>query len=217
MRIRDPEQKKLRIIEAATALFVENGYFPTTLAQIAAGAKCSKSMISQHFGSKRELAVTILQEHRLELAEHLRRLSENIESAEGIVRAEMRAFITWSVENPNKALYLYSLRHSEYLEDEEPGPEPIMDLVRGQVKRGQKQGEVRSGSPFVLGLAYTAPTVMLVRFVLERRVHYDLLELVDTLADLAWSTIQKKENIHPVKSDLNLGAGIGVDDTGIHT
>lgn len=205
MRIRNPKEKKLRIIEAATALFVKKGYFPTTLAQIAAQAQCSKSMISQHFGSKGELASIILQEHRLELAEDLRQASDPFDSEEDRVRVEVRTFIVWCLENPNKALYLYSLRHSEYLEGEEPGPEPIMDLVRDQVRHGQEQGEVRSGSPFILGLAYTAPIVMLVRFVLEGRVRYDLLKLVDTLSDLAWSTIKIQEDTFSANSALDEG------------
>jgi len=103
-----------------------------------------------------------------------------------MVRVEMRAFILWSMGNRNKTLCLYAPRHSEYLEGEDGGPEPIMDLLRSRITQGQEHGDVRSGSPFLLGLAYTAPTVMLIRFVFEARVRYDLLESVDTVADLGW-------------------------------
>jgi len=195
VRTRDPEEKKRRIVKAATKLFVENGYFPTTLAQIAAEASCSKSTITQHFGTKNKLASTILLRLRKELAEHFARVSEGLETAEKRVRAEVRAFVTWCVENPHKALYLHALRHSEWLDSEEPELEPIMDLVKSQVVNGQRHGEVRSGRPFLLGIAYSAPTATIVRLVLEGRLEYDLLELVDDLGDLAWDTVSKSKAV----------------------
>jgi len=204
--IRDPEDKKRRIIEAATSLFVEKGYYPATLAQIAAEASCSKSTISQHFRSKANLAGTILLTLRKELAARLERVSKGLASAEERVRAEMRAFVTWCVENPQKALYLYALRHSEWLDQEEPELEPIMDLVRSQVVNGQRVGEVRPGRPFLLGIAYTAPAVTIVRLVLEGRLNYDLMELVDDLADLAWDTLSRNKavsRIEPGSSEAN--------------
>ena len=141
-RTREPEEKKRRIIEAATELFVDKGYFPTTLAQIAQKARCSKSMITQHFGSKSELAETLLQTYLLELADRLKQVSDAYDSAKEKMRAEMRTYLTWCVENPNKARYLYVLRHSEFLDTSGPHPEPVIELIKGQLKSAQQHGEV---------------------------------------------------------------------------
>ena len=51
-RTRDPDEKRLKIVEAATQLFSEHGYTDTTTAQIAKAAGVSQGIVFHHFGSK---------------------------------------------------------------------------------------------------------------------------------------------------------------------
>jgi AcrR family transcriptional regulator len=52
---RDPEAKKLAIINAARQLFTENGYAPTSVRDIAAAAGVNQSLVFRYFGSKDQL------------------------------------------------------------------------------------------------------------------------------------------------------------------
>ncbi|WP_083517584.1 TetR/AcrR family transcriptional regulator [Halomonas chromatireducens] len=52
---RDPEQTRLRIMEAAESLFVEQGFSAVKLSELARSADVTKSLIHHHFGSKEQL------------------------------------------------------------------------------------------------------------------------------------------------------------------
>ncbi len=52
---RDPEAKKLAIINAARQLFTENGYAPTSVRDIADAAGVNQSLVFRYFGSKDQL------------------------------------------------------------------------------------------------------------------------------------------------------------------
>ena len=52
---RDPEAKKLAIINAARQLFTENGYAPTSVRDIADTAGVNQSLVFRYFGSKDQL------------------------------------------------------------------------------------------------------------------------------------------------------------------
>ncbi len=52
---RDPEAKKLAIINAARQLFTENGYAPTSVRDIADVAGVNQSLVFRYFGSKDQL------------------------------------------------------------------------------------------------------------------------------------------------------------------
>ena len=47
----DKESRKQQIIQCACAMFAQDGYDATSLAQIAKGCGCSPSLIIRHFGS----------------------------------------------------------------------------------------------------------------------------------------------------------------------
>lgn len=52
---RDPELTRSRILQAATELFVEQGYSAVSMSQVAKAAEVTKSLIHHHFGSKERL------------------------------------------------------------------------------------------------------------------------------------------------------------------
>ena len=52
---RDPEAKKLAIINAARHLFTEDGYAPTSVRDIADAAGVNQSLVFRYFGSKDQL------------------------------------------------------------------------------------------------------------------------------------------------------------------
>ncbi|QTF93943.1 TetR/AcrR family transcriptional regulator [Halomonas sp. BM-2019] len=52
---RDPELTRARILDAAEALFVAQGFSSVTMSQLAKAAEVTKSLIHHHFGSKEQL------------------------------------------------------------------------------------------------------------------------------------------------------------------
>jgi len=203
---RNPDAKKLRIMEAATELFVDQGYFPTTFDHIAAEAGVARGSITRHFGTKSNLALEILLSLRIELAEHLKQVQEGLSSSEEIVLVRTREFIRWCVANKHKATYVFALRHSEFLDDRAHGrPDDAMigtgkrwiALGKSWVGEGQERGEVRSGRPYLLGLAAASPAVYLAQLVLEGEVDFNLLDIADELARLTWDMLRARDGSSP--------------------
>ena len=56
------KRKRLAILEAATAAFLESGYGAATMDEIATRAKVSKQTIYHHFGSKDVLFAAIVEQ-----------------------------------------------------------------------------------------------------------------------------------------------------------
>jgi AcrR family transcriptional regulator len=63
-------ERRDRILDAATAVFAERGYADASMAEIAARAGVVASVIYDHFPSKRELHVELLERHGTWLIEH---------------------------------------------------------------------------------------------------------------------------------------------------
>ena len=57
-----PEQRREEIFEAALSCFNLNGYYQTSIDEIAAQAGISKGGIYHHFKSKKELVIELFQE-----------------------------------------------------------------------------------------------------------------------------------------------------------
>lgn len=62
-RRRDPDEKRARILAAATRLFAEQGFRQTATAQIAEEAGVSEGIVFHHFGSKKKLLAEVAAEH----------------------------------------------------------------------------------------------------------------------------------------------------------
>jgi AcrR family transcriptional regulator len=69
-RLRKEERREL-ILAAAPRVFAERGYGGATIAEIANDAGVVKSVVYDHFGSKRELYVELLRQHADALTSHV--------------------------------------------------------------------------------------------------------------------------------------------------
>jgi AcrR family transcriptional regulator len=92
-------ERRRRILDAATQVFAEYGYSAASVGEIAARAGVVASVIYDHFGSKRDLHIELLQRHGDALIE---RSIEGV-SGEGpyeLLRASVDAFYRFVEEDP---------------------------------------------------------------------------------------------------------------------
>ncbi|RCV89795.1 TetR/AcrR family transcriptional regulator [Billgrantia montanilacus] len=110
---RDPEQTRLRIMEAATDLFVEQGFSSVTMSQLASAAGVTKSLIHHHFGSKEKLWEAV-KEHAFAqyFSAQMAMLEEAGEPDAELLRASVEAYFHYLKANP-KAVRLFAWTHLE--------------------------------------------------------------------------------------------------------
>jgi AcrR family transcriptional regulator len=80
------------ILDAARSAFAERGFHETSLESVAERAGVSKALLYEHFSSKRELYVAMLEMHVHELVERISGAVAGAEPGEPRMRAGLEAF-----------------------------------------------------------------------------------------------------------------------------
>jgi AcrR family transcriptional regulator len=86
------------ILEAARAAFAEGGFHQTSLDAVAERAGVSKALLYEHFASKRELYVAMLEMHVHELVDRIRGAVAAADPGEPRLREGLEAFFTFVEE-----------------------------------------------------------------------------------------------------------------------
>jgi AcrR family transcriptional regulator len=92
-------ERRALVLEAGARVFAERGYADASIAEIAELAGIAKSVVYDHFRSKRELHIELLERHVEALLEHVIRPIET-DSPEELLRASTEAFFTFVQEHP---------------------------------------------------------------------------------------------------------------------
>ncbi len=115
--------RRATILDAARDAFADTGYHETSLDAVAERAGVSKALLYEHFSSKRELYVAMLEIHVAELIERIAGAIAGAEPGEARMRAGLEAFFgfveerrgTWRImfsnaTDPDVAVRLDRLR-----------------------------------------------------------------------------------------------------------
>src|ERR687884_95866 len=92
------EDRRTAILEAALEVFSRRGYNGASIDEIAQAAGISKALIYEHFPSKRDLHVSLLDQHVQEIFERLAASAATSEPGEVRLRAGVDAFLQWVEE-----------------------------------------------------------------------------------------------------------------------
>jgi AcrR family transcriptional regulator len=84
--------RRAAILDAARGAFADSGYHETSLDAVADRAGVSKALLYEHFASKRELYVAMLEMHVRELVERISSAVAAAEPGEPRMRAGLEAF-----------------------------------------------------------------------------------------------------------------------------
>lgn len=94
------EARRERIAAAAATLFSERGYSATSMGEIADAAGITKAVIYDHFPSKNDLLVALVEEHQRSLLERLGAALVGADEAGDRLRRTTEAFLAFVEERP---------------------------------------------------------------------------------------------------------------------
>jgi AcrR family transcriptional regulator len=168
-------------MDYAAKRFAENGYHPTSVAEIVQGLGVGKGVFYWYFESKEQLLVDILKE-----AQHdLRRSQQQAigDETDPVRRIELgiRASLAWLAANRRLiTLFQFAATEERFAPTLRRGQEVAIADVVPHVKEGIVAGRIRDTDPLVLTHAILGVTNHLARaFVMERG------ESPDEVADAA--------------------------------
>ena len=99
------EDRRAAILDAALEVFARHGYNGASIDEIASAAGISKALIYEHFPSKRELHVSLLERHVQDIFMRLAQTADTDDPGDVRLRNGVNAFFEWS-ENNTKAFRL---------------------------------------------------------------------------------------------------------------
>jgi AcrR family transcriptional regulator len=168
-------------MDYAARRFAENGYHPTSVAEIVGGMGVGKGVFYWYFSSKEELLEEILHDAQQDLRR--RQQAALGDEPDPLRRIELgiRASMTWLGENRHlSTLFAFAATEERFRPALRRGQEvAVSDIVR-HVKEGVVAGTIRDSDPFVLAHAILGVTNSLAGNFLFKRG-----EPADAVADEA--------------------------------
>lgn len=161
-------------MEYAATRFADDGYHPTSVADVVAGVGVGKGVFYWYFDSKEELLLAILRETHADLRRALREATHEDDSPGGdgdaVVRIEqgIRAFIGWLDANRHLLnLFQFAATDARFAPALRQAQARQFQELSRHVANGVAEGRIRSADPELLTHAVLGVLHELTRTLLE--------------------------------------------------
>jgi AcrR family transcriptional regulator len=201
-RAREKEALRSRILEAASQLFVQEGFESVSIRRIADRIEYSPATIYLYFKDKAELIGAICEQAFEEMLEVIISASAGADPLQGL-RLGLRAYIEFGVAHPHHYLVALGVIHSE--EEKEQAFDPAMGMpgleafsfLRRAVARCMESGVIAKGdvetTSQALWMCVHGVTSLLITRYGEHDHYFPWLDkkhLIDSSLDLLLSGLQ---------------------------
>lgn len=144
--MRQREQTKEKIIQAALELFVRQGYHGTSINDITQKVRVTKAAFYSHFDSKGQLLLRIISEYESRYIDHLiRAVADHASDPIGKLHRAISFSAEFAVKNPDLCLFLDHLTtelntDADFLPPLKKVYDKYRQFLRGIIAEGVQQG-----------------------------------------------------------------------------
>jgi AcrR family transcriptional regulator len=157
-------ERKHQLMAYATQRFAEQGYHPTSVAEIVEGLGVGKGVFYWYFDSKEQLFLEILRDAQLDLRRSQQAAIESEVDAVRKLELGIRASMRWSAEHQElNKLFQFAATEERFAPALRKGGEVAANDVIRIVRQGVDEGRIRDSDPVVLAHAILGCTTYLVR------------------------------------------------------
>ena len=175
------EERRQQLMAYATTRFAENGFHPTSVAEITEGLGVGKGVFYWYFESKEDLLRAILADAQRDLRRRQRVALADLEDPAARIEAGIRASMRWSIDHPAVfRLFQFAATDDRFSGGLRRGEQVAVADAARHIRDAQAAGEVRDGDPDLLAQALLGVHTHLVRLV-----HRGDLEPTDDVIDAA--------------------------------
>ncbi|WP_113718818.1 TetR/AcrR family transcriptional regulator [Arthrobacter dokdonensis] len=185
------DERRAQLLSAALEVFVNNGYHGAAMDEIAEAAKVSKPVLYQHFPSKRDLYVALLESHLAALTQMLLAALNSTTDNKLRVQATMKAYFQF-MANDDQAYRL--VFESDLVNDHdvavrlETFNSEFADALGAVIAEDTMLGRLEA---ILLGRALAGMAQVSARYWLEANGDLDLEVASDLVYRLAWRGISR--------------------------
>ena len=164
------KDRRRQLMEHAAKRFAENGYHPTSVAEIVQGMGVGKGVFYWYFSSKEELFLEILREAQQDLRRRQHQVIDDETDPVRRIELGIRGTMAWLAEHRQLlTLFQFAASEERFAPTLRRGQEVAIADVVPHVKDGIVAGRIRDTDPLVLTHAIVGVTNHLARaFIFER-------------------------------------------------
>lgn len=175
------EERRRQLMDYATARFAENGFHPTSVAEITEGLGVGKGVFYWYFESKEDLLRAILTEAQRDLRRRQRTAIADAATPIDQVERGTRASIEWAIEHRDYfRLFQFAATDERFSAGLRKGELVAVKDAATHVQAAMDAGEIPAGDPILLSHALLGVHTHLVHLV-----HRGLLEPTDEVIETA--------------------------------
>jgi len=178
--------RRRQLMEAASEIFVERGYHSAGMDEIAAAAGVSKPVLYQHFPSKLDLYIAVVDSHAEKLVAELNRALTSTTDNRERVRAAVAAFFDFIDEDNSgyRLIFTSDAKDPAVIRRVEGATEACVDAVYGLVMTDSGLDPYRAR---MLAAGLVGASQVNARYWLEASRPIDKASAVETTVTLLWA------------------------------
>lgn len=147
-------ERRNQLMAYAAGRFAENGYHPTSVAEIVQGIGVGKGVFYWYFASKEELFLEILRDAQHDLRKTQQQAIDGHDDAVTMIEQGLRASMSWSAENRELLnLFQFAATEERFAPALRKGGEVAAGDIIRIVKEGMAAGQIRDGDPVMMAHA----------------------------------------------------------------
>lgn len=182
---------KHKIFKSAQKLFVEKGYYSTSIPDIVKDAGVSTGAIYHHYSSKEELAREI---HETAVKQFLTNYNRDVKSNDSIfekIRSYISMLFRWAEDDPIMVRYLIHGRPKEILDKplsvcSEEGLSVLLEIINS----GIQKEEIKVMNPFLAAAILSGSIVRMIDLRIDGLIEHSLVEYIESFAYQVWLSLK---------------------------
>ena len=181
--------KRERILKAATQVFAQHGFYKSKISEIARRADVADGTIYLYFKNKDDLLISLFEDEMSKIIQNMKDEVNRVEGVENKIRKFIEVHLELIASNKELAEVLQiELRQSHKFMKEYMGTKlnDYLNIISGIISQGQRNGEVRND--IIPGIAkrilFGALDELSGFWVLSKNKRYSLAVSGKTLADI---------------------------------
>lgn len=178
-------ERRAQLIEKATSVFAEQGFYATSMNDVADAAGVTKPVLYQHFSSKRDLYVELLTEIGNQLRDTIAKSTADADGPRQQIEMGFRAYFHYVASHTDSFKVLFGAGSRR-----DPEFSSLTRAVEGSISEAIAELIVVDGKPAenrdLLAHTIVGMTEAASRYWLQHERTPDVDELAEAVAGLAW-------------------------------
>lgn len=186
-----PASTPQRVQATALTLFTSEGYFNTSVHDIARESGVSVGSIYHHFKDKEGVARALYNEILAGMNYELEKIHQQYDSAYEQCRAVIKLLFMITESDPERMEFMLYSKHREFLKNELPvcSSTPFK-LMRDMVQQGMDRGEIRQRNLMVASSCLYGGALRMIMSRLDGIVEKELMEYFDEVWSCSWRAVE---------------------------